>query len=498
MSNFALTAAAGLLLATGFVAGQTLPPVDADPQPTTAAGRPSAQIGTMSSPVSDRPLDHLPMPPVGAESSADGLPPSVAPQSTRIPSDNPPVPGSVGWPGSPLPVANPLTMPPPTGTAMAQPAGNISALSLSPAGYYYWAGAEALLWFEKKEQFPANLVTTGLPTDAVPGALGQPNTLGFAKPGSVSFGPFAGLRLFAGAWLDPQQILGVEASGFVLQQQGRNFAFTSTIGGNPLLALRRFDAPGNSPDAFVIASPSTKNGGIAVQTDSQLWGADANVSHTFFWSHCFRLVGLFGFRYLDLSEALSIQTRSMAVDGSAVSFLGQNFAAPAYELTADRFHARSQFFGGQVGLRGEYYFSHFFVSAIGKLALGQTDEVMNALGISTLQIGATPVLRSAGGLYALPSNSGRFVNQDFGIVPELQLKGGVLLTRWLRATIGYDILYWSHVLRAGNALDLTVDARQVPTSPSYQPGAAAHSPQPAFNTSGFWVQGLTLGLEFTY
>ena len=392
----------------------------------------------------------------------------------------------------------PFAKPPFVNGAMAPPQSNFSALSVSPAGFRFWAGSEALLWGEKNEHLPANVVTTGLTTDAVPGALGQPNTLGLSGPGNVNFGPFAGVRLFGGTWLDPQQILGVEASGFVLQQQGQGFTFNSTVGGNPLLALRHLDAFTGMSDAFVIAAPSARSGGIAVQSTSQLWGADAHLLHTFLWTPCFRLVGLFGFRYLDLSEGLSIQTRTMGIDGSAVSFLGQPFAAPAYELTADRFHARSQFFGGQVGVRGEYYFSHFFVSATGKLALGQTDEVVNALGVSTLQIGNTPLLSAAGGLFALPSNSGHFVNPDFGIVPELQLKGGVLLTRWLRATIGYNVLFWNRVQRAGDSLDLSVDNRQVPTSPSYQAGVIGHSPQPMFNTSSFWVQGLTLGLEFTY
>jgi hypothetical protein len=341
-------------------------------------------------------------------------------------------------------------------------------------------------------------VTTGLPSDKVPGALGQPNTLGLSGPGNIDYGPFSGIRLFGGAWLDPQQIIGVDASGFVLQQHGQTLAFTSTLGGNPLLALRHLDAFSGLQDAFVITAPSAASGGIAIHTNSQLWGADANLAHTFVWVPSFRLVGLFGFRYLDLSEGLSIQTRKMAIDSSAVSFAGKSFSAPAFELTTDQFHARSQFFGGQAGLRGEYYFSHFFVAATGKLALGRTNEVVDALGLSTVQPGKGFPLSTVGGLFALPSNSGHFVNQDFGVVPELQVKGGVLLTRWLRATIGYDILYWSRVLRAGDTLDLTVDNRQVPTSPSFQVGVVGHSPQPAFPTGSFWVQGLTFGLEFTY
>jgi hypothetical protein len=393
--------------------------------------------------------------------------------------------------------------PPHFDTATPQLTDPYPAYPISPASYSFWFGGETLLWWEKSAALPANLVTGGLPTDAVPGALGQANTLGLSGPGRVDYGAFAGLRLFAGVWLDPQQNIGVDASGFVLENRGQGLAFNSTAGGNPLLALRSVDAVNGTPNAFVLASPGINGvgafaGGIALHTDSQLWGTDANVLHAFFTSNCFRVVGLFGFRYLDLSEGLSLQTHKLALDNSTVSFLGQSFAAPALALTADQFYARSQFFGGQLGLRGEYYFSHFFVAASGKLALGQTDEVRNALGVSTLQLGSAPPRMATGGLFALPNNSGHFVNQDFGIVPELQLKGGVLLTRWLRATIGYDFLYWSRVVRAVDALDLNVDARQVPTSPSFQSGIAAHAPQPTFTPSSFWVQGLTLGLELTY
>lgn len=414
------------------------------------------------------------------------------------------VAGALLW-GSGLAVGQPVPAPDPLVTtatlvtdADALPAGAFSAFTPSPANYLYWAGAEYLLWWEKNGQLPANLVTSGLPTDAVPGALGQPNTTGLSGPGVIHYGPFSGIRLFAGAWLDPQQVFGVEASGFVLQDRSQSLAFNSTVGGNPLLALPYVNALTAAPDAFVIASPSTRNGGIAVSTDSRLWGADANLAHTFVWVPSFRLVGLFGFRYLNLSEGLSLQTRTMAIDNNVESFVGQSFAPPAYELTADRIHARSQFFGGQVGVRGEYYFSHFFVAATGKLALGRTNEVMDAQGISTLQIGNTPALATGAGLFALPSNSGHFVNQDFGIVPQVQVKGGVLLTRWLRATIGYNFLYWSRVIRAGDTLDQTVDNRQVPISTSYQAGVVGRSPQPVFNPNSFWVQGLTLGLEFTF
>jgi hypothetical protein len=305
--------------------------------------------------------------------------------------------------------------------------------------------------------------------------------------------------------LDPQQILGLDATGFVLQNRGWIFDFNSTPGGNPLLALRHLDAPGGPEDAFVITSPSAVAsiggpfaGGVAVETHSQLWGTDENILHALCWGRNFYLVGLIGFRYLDLSESVAVLTRRNAIDGSALTFLGGSFGAPGFELTNDRFNARSQFFGGQFGLRGQYYFSHFFVAASGKLALGRTDEVANVFGVSTIQPGNGPPQTVAGGLFALASNSGRSLNQDFGVVPEVEVKGGVLLTRWLRAMVGYDFLYWSRVLRAGDTIDLAVDARQAPTSTSFQAGTTAVIPRTTLNPSSFWVQGLTLGLELTF
>jgi len=374
-----------------------------------------------------------------------------------------------------------------------------------PGSYRLWGGVETLFCWESKQLLPPGLVTTGVPSDARPGALGQPNTQVVFGPSDLSYGMFAGVRAVAGLWLDDGQVIGLEASGFLLEDRGQGFPARSTAGGSPLLALSRFDAPVGSADAAVITTPpgpdgrtSSYTGGIALSTDSQVWGSAVTLLHPLYWSRSFRLLVLGGLDYLDLRENLDMGTQKTGRGTSLVSFLGQRFDSQASVLTSDSFHVRSQFYGGQTGLRGEYILDRVYVSAAASLAVGRTDEAANVLGVSELLRKNAVPQTAPGGLYALPSNSGRFSDSDVGVIPEVQVKGGVLLQPWLRATVGYDFLYWNRVLRAGDQLDLNVDPRQVPTDPSFKSGIAATAPRPLTNRTDFWMQGLTFGLEITY
>src|SRR5262249_55327937 len=160
-----------------------------------------------------------------------------------------------------------------------------------------------------------------------------------------------------------------------------------------------------------------------------------------------------------LDENLYVFANRSALNYSQISFLGQAygppFTGPASDLTDDSFQTRNQFWGGQVGLRGEYAFDRYFVSANTTLALGGTEELLNIIGSSTLNVQGSPLVVAPGGLYALPSNSASARKSEFVVIPELQLKAGVELATWCRATLGYDFLYWNHVMRPGNQIDTT-------------------------------------------
>ena len=69
---------------------------------------------------------------------------------------------------------------------------------------------------------------------------------------------------------------------------------------------------------------------------------------------------------------------------------------------------------------------------------------------------------------------------------------GYDITCRLRATFGYNFLYWSQVARPAGQLDLNVS--QLP------PEAPTGAQRPAFNNaaSDYWAQGMNFGLDFRF
>jgi hypothetical protein len=55
-----------------------------------------------------------------------------------------------------------------------------------------------------------------------------------------------------------------------------------------------------------------------------------------------------------------------------------------------------------------------------------------------------------------------------------------------------------HGILLGNTIDRTLDQRGIPTSPVVTPGFVGARPQPLFNQSSFWAQGINVGLEFRF
>ncbi len=376
-----------------------------------------------------------------------------------------------------------------------------------------WGGADYLLWWVKGGPLPYPFVLTGPvngpPPNNNPGALneaGVPTLTGK----SIDFGALSGVRVTAGGWLDSEGSLGIEGSGFLLPQQTKSYRAASDANGNPVLGFRYLDTPAANnlaEDIFQASIPPGNanmvgpfGGGLAVISNIRLWGSEANMVLGMANSGGLRLQALGGFRYLDLSESLGLQLQSTPLDGSALTFLGNPVTAPSSFATNDSFQTRNQFYGGQVGLRGEYALGKFVVDATGKVALGTNHEVVEVAGTSTLFTpGASPTTVPVG-QFAGPSNIGRRTQDEFAVVPEVEVKLGYQVTSWLRASVGYDFLYMSRVVRPGSQVDLIVNDSTNPVNGVFgvPPVDRSPFPQPFMHQTDFWAQGLTFGLELRF
>jgi hypothetical protein len=107
--------------------------------------------------------------------------------------------------------------------------------------------------------------------------------------------------------------------------------------------------------------------------------------------------------------------------------------------------------------------------------------------------GAAPVI-NPGGILAQPTNSGRFFQSSFGVIPQLGFDAGYWVLPWVRVSLGYEALYWNRVARPGSQIDSTVNPAQVPRDPNFGNGLGDPRPAFQFHQSAFWAQGLHAGL----
>jgi hypothetical protein len=354
-----------------------------------------------------------------------------------------------------------------------------------------WARSEFLLWFIKSANFPP-LVTTGPYTDPSPGALNSVNTKLLYGQDGMDFQDRTGGRFTFGVWLDDEKSWGVDAGYFFLS--GRSIGVGISSPGNPVLATPFFNVISGAPDANPITYPGVMSGQVVVNAPSFLQGAEMNLTGLFAEGNNVRWQGSFGFRYLNLNEGLNINSVSLVQ--LAPQYLGLGIPYDGNTITTnDSFQTRNNFYGGQLGTQVEFDWKRFTLSLSGKVALGASSESVTINGVTSINTQPATVYNA--GFFAVGSNSGRYTNNAFAVVPEIGLTLKFRLTERLQIFGGYSFLYWSRVARPGDQIDTSVNPNLVPTSPTYGTGGPN---RPAFSLrqTDFYAQGANFGLEFRY
>lgn len=351
----------------------------------------------------------------------------------------------------------------------------------------YWARAEYLLWWLKDGGAPP-LVTTG-PAGSV-GILSQPGTSVLFGGSDINPAERHGGRFTAGAWLGDDNCIGVEGSYFFLATASKGFsAFATAAPDGRVLARPFFNVSSGLEDSELVSSPGLLGGTVQVASSSRLQGAELHLLSASS-EDCEGGIGLFaGFRYLDLDEGLIIREDLLAAPLLGVP--GSRFSIQ------DSFSTGNDFYGGQLGVRGEWGFGRLSLDGVLKVALGLSHEGVDIHGATRiLTPGSAPVVQP-GGLLALPTNIGHYQLDEFAVVPEVGFRVRYALTRFIQVVGGYTFLYDSDVARPGAQIDRTINPTQLPTSLGSTLLGPAR-PIAVVKNTDFWAQGLSLGLEFRY
>lgn len=376
-------------------------------------------------------------------------------------------------------------------TVNATPIASSACDSCNPTGV---CGPAGRIWFELDYLYWS---TTGdlLPALVTTGPEGNPPVTTGVLPGAtVLFGNEyfnsqnrSGVRMTMGGWLNQTQTLGLQMSGFFLEDAVQNASFESD--GAPTLArpFNRLDAPAGAASQL-IAFPDFVDGGIAFRERSTLHGIDFAVRGNVCCGEIWRVDALVGYRYLRMTDQLSIDQRLEAGP------LNPTVTPGTIIETREQFDTANVFHGGQVGFAGDIRFGKLRLDGTAKVSFGGVSQGVGINGVTRFTPPGNDLL--LGGLLALNSNIGAYRRSDASLVPELMLNASYQVTNSMRIRLGYDLIYLPNVQRPGGTIDLGIDTARIPpvTTPTVNPA------RPSFdnNSTDFLIQGIHAGIEFRF
>jgi hypothetical protein len=296
----------------------------------------------------------------------------------------------------------------------------------------------------------------------------------------VTFDNGNAVQLTLGSWIDQDEKVGVELSGFYTPKQSETDSFNGTPTG-PLLAAPLVDYSTGVLHNFQL-------GGLGVQgfttfnSTTESYSGEGNV-----------LVHVADFEYhkqlfVDVSALGGVRYFGLADDFQ--ENLGRQGSANDFSAT-DNYRTQSNFYGVNLGTHIRAHYNGFFADFMPKIGLGAADESVDVSGsYSSPGPNVNP-----GGFLAIGNKLGSQSVDKFAILPEVTLKVGYDLNNRVEFFAGYDLLYLSEVARASDQVTNQVD---IATSPNAAlggvPGAVDNSPKPPVASSSFFEQGVTAGV----
>lgn len=346
----------------------------------------------------------------------------------------------------------------------------------------FWGSLEYLAWGIRGDQLPAL---------AIQGPF-DPNS-GFVSPTVVSPSQMnndvlSGARGQIGMWFTADQGIGMDASLFGLEQASDTAIFQSYNA--PALGRPFFNTQANADFAQLVAAPDLLGGSFKIQEITQFYGGDMNIRYGLIRGKYWTLDALTGFKYLSLRDRLSMEENLYLYAASDRFPAG---TAGSGITVLDQFSTQNNFYGGQIGgVLGLHLNKWSFDSTL-KLAVGTNQVHSHILGNTVVTAPNGAVTNYTGGLLGQQSNIGSFNFSETSFVPEFGFAVGYNFNPNVKMMLGYNLIYWTNVARASGIVDTRVNPEQLPPSTT-----TVGPPYRQFNTTDFWAQGITLGLEIKY
>ncbi|QDU27344.1 hypothetical protein ETAA8_24310 [Anatilimnocola aggregata] len=343
---------------------------------------------------------------------------------------------------------------------------------------------ELLYWWTNSMHTPT--LATSSPANTPieeAGVLGQPGTTSLFG-GNLNDEIRAGGRFTADFWFDPCQMNGIEMSYTFLTDGTEHYDVNSNR--LPIIARPFLNAETGLQDSSLVAFPNQLIGALAVDTSTTFGMFDIAYRRNLVCDGCRRVDLLVGYRYGYLNDQIRIRERETSIDDDSGIPEGTTIAI------TDRFESTNNFNGLMLGMNFQRQTFLGCADLWFKSSLGNT-RLQSTISGSTVVTADGQTDTNNFGFLALPTNIGNRRTDEFSAINEL----GVRLNRdigcW-RASIGYNVLLWSSVQRAGDLIDTEVNTSQLP------PGPLSGSPHPRYheNKGTFWAQGLTFGLERSF
>jgi hypothetical protein len=348
----------------------------------------------------------------------------------------------------------------------------------------FFGSLEYIAWGLQGDSLPP-LAIQG-PWDPATNSFVSPTVI---SPSTMNNDVLSGARGQIGMWFTADQGIGMDTSLFGVEQNTSTDIFQSY--NSPALGRPFFAAPTGAEAAQLVSAPDLLGGSLKIQEITQFYGGDLNLRYGVIRGQYWTLDLLTGFKYLSLRDRLSIEENLYVYSNDASRFPAGTAGSGITVL--DQFSTQNNFYGGQIGGVLGLHVNRWSFDTTLKLAAGTNQVHANILGNTTVYGANGAVTNYTGGLLGQQSNIGIFNFSETSFVPELGFSVGYNFNPNVKMMVGYNLIYWTNVARAGNLIDTNVNPAQLPPS-----SINAGPPYPQFNTTDFWAQGISLGLELKY